>query len=91
MSVLERIKSFDNLSADEQDYLLDILNQKRKQSKISMGNDTDLAKDATKLIGDTFGEGLQRFRNVIDEEGIIFTDDDFANLRDRSLGREVEL
>ncbi|MGM3309084.1 hypothetical protein ACSQ6I_24415 [Anabaena sp. WFMT] len=41
--------------------------------------------------GDNFWEGLQKFRKVIETEGIIFTDDDFADLRDRSVGREIDL
>ncbi len=38
-----------------------------------------------------FWAGLQKFRKVIETEGIIFTDDDFADLRDRSVGREIDL
>lgn len=41
--------------------------------------------------GDSFWQGLQKFRSVIQNEGIVFTDDDFAELRDRSVGREIEL
>ena len=41
--------------------------------------------------GDKFWAGLQKFRKVIQSEGIIFTDDDFADLRDRSVGREIDL
>jgi hypothetical protein len=41
--------------------------------------------------GDNFWQGLQKFRSVIQSEGIIFTDDDFADLRDRSVGREIDL
>ena len=41
--------------------------------------------------GDDFWQGLQKFRSVIQSEEIIFTDDDFADLRDRSAGREIEL
>ena len=41
--------------------------------------------------GDNFWQGLQKFRQVIQSEGIIFTDEDFADLRDPSVGREVEL
>jgi hypothetical protein len=41
--------------------------------------------------GDNFWEGLQKFRKVIQSEGIIFNDDDFADLRDRSVGREIDL
>jgi hypothetical protein len=38
--------------------------------------------------GNDFWEGLQNFRKAIQSERIIFTDDDFANLRDPSVGRE---
>jgi len=38
--------------------------------------------------GNDFWEGLQNFRKVIQSERIIFTDNDFANLRDPSVGRE---
>ena len=31
-----------------------------------------------------------RFRQRIQQENIVFTDEDFADLRDRSVGREVE-
>ncbi|RCJ16254.1 hypothetical protein A6S26_33575 [Nostoc sp. ATCC 43529] len=41
--------------------------------------------------GENFWQGLQKFRQVIQSEGIIFTDEDFADLRDQSVGREVEL
>ncbi|HEY9799339.1 MAG TPA: hypothetical protein V6D25_03195 [Leptolyngbyaceae cyanobacterium] len=41
--------------------------------------------------GDNFWQGFQKFRQVIQREGIIFTDEDFADLRDPSVGREVEL
>jgi hypothetical protein len=41
--------------------------------------------------GENFWQGLQKFRQVIQKEGIIFTDEDFADLRDKSVGREVEL
>ena len=41
--------------------------------------------------GDNFWQGLQKFRNLIQSEGIIFTDEDFADLRDPSVGREIDL
>jgi hypothetical protein len=41
--------------------------------------------------GDNFWDELQKLRQVIETEGIIFTDDDFADLRDRSVGRAIEL
>jgi hypothetical protein len=50
-----------------------------------------LRKKKEESIGDNFWQGLQKFRSVIQTEGIIFTDDDFADLRDRSVGKEIEL
>ena len=41
--------------------------------------------------GNTFWDGLLHFRQIIESEELIFTDDDFANLRDRTMGREIEL
>ncbi|MFN5955723.1 MAG: hypothetical protein ACK6A9_21635 [Dolichospermum sp.] len=41
--------------------------------------------------GENFWEMTLRFRERMEREGIEFTDDDFANLRHRSPGREVEL
>ncbi|MCY7333596.1 MAG: hypothetical protein LH649_13290 [Pseudanabaena sp. CAN_BIN31] len=34
-----------------------------------------------------FWKGLQKFRLTIENDGLRFTDDDFADLRDRSVGR----
>jgi cysteinyl-tRNA synthetase len=41
--------------------------------------------------GNKFWEGLQELRATLEREEIFFDDDDFANLRDRSPGREVNL
>jgi mRNA-degrading endonuclease RelE of RelBE toxin-antitoxin system len=38
-----------------------------------------------------FWKGLQKFRLTIQNEGVGFTNEDFADLRDRSVGREVIL
>jgi antitoxin ParD1/3/4 len=38
-----------------------------------------------------FWEALQECRKIMESENIVFTDDDFANLRDKSTGREVNL
>ncbi|KYC39292.1 hypothetical protein WA1_31645 [Scytonema hofmannii PCC 7110] len=50
-----------------------------------------LRKKKEESRGDNFWQGLQKFREVIQNEAIIFTDDDFADLRDRSVGREIDL
>jgi hypothetical protein len=92
MTLQEMIKSFDGLSEQDQDSLLQILNQKRKNYQNFLGNDANInPKDTIASIGDRFWEGVQRFRQAIEEEGIEFTDEDWADLRDRSPGREVEL
>jgi cysteinyl-tRNA synthetase len=41
--------------------------------------------------GDKFWEGLQKFRTTLKREEITFDDDDFADLRDRTPGREITL
>jgi hypothetical protein len=38
-----------------------------------------------------FWEGLQKFRLTIQNEGLGFANEDFADLRDRSVGREIIL
>jgi hypothetical protein len=76
MSVLEMVKSFGNLSEDEQDSLLNILVQKRKyQQNIDNTNP------------ESFWQMTLRFREQMEREDIVFTDEDFADLRDRSPGR----
>jgi cysteinyl-tRNA synthetase len=41
--------------------------------------------------GNKFWAGFQKLRLTLEEEGISFNDEDFADLRDRSPGREVNL
>ncbi|TVP62935.1 MAG: hypothetical protein EA343_09570 [Nodularia sp. (in: Bacteria)] len=41
-----------------------------------------LRKKQEESKGDNFWDELQKFREVIENEGIIFTDDDFADLRE---------
>ncbi len=50
-----------------------------------------LRKKKEESKGDSFWSGLQKFIKVIQNEGIIFTDEDFADLRDKSVGREIDL
>jgi cysteinyl-tRNA synthetase len=41
--------------------------------------------------GNKFWAGLQKFRATLEREDIFFDDDDFADLRDRTPGREITL
>lgn len=96
MMIEQMIKSFDQLSAQEQDNLLEILRQRRSQLTEGeiLANDSQLTTHSAEdeePQQETFWEMTLRFRQRMDAEGIEFNDDDFANLRDKSPGREVEL
>jgi cysteinyl-tRNA synthetase len=41
--------------------------------------------------GKKFWDGFQELRATMEREGISFDDNDFADLRDRSPGREINL
>jgi hypothetical protein len=41
--------------------------------------------------GNAFWGGLLHFRQTIESEELIFADDDFANLRDRTVGKAINL
>jgi hypothetical protein len=70
----EVVESIEQLSIEDQNYLFEMLRQKRKQQKTN-----------------TFWDVLQECRKIIETENIIFTEEDFADLRDKSPGREVNL
>jgi cysteinyl-tRNA synthetase len=70
----EIVNSVQALSIEEQDKLIELIRQQRKQQG-----------------GKEFWNSLQRIRAMLEEEGIFADENDFANLRDRSPGREVNL
>lgn len=41
--------------------------------------------------GNELWNSLQKMRSILEEEGIFADEDDFANLRDRSPGREINI
>jgi hypothetical protein len=82
MTLNEMIRSLDDLSMQDQTSLLQVLSQRLPEAATAprpQGN------------GDTFWTGVLKFRERIEQEGIEFTDEDFADLRDRSPGREIDL
>lgn len=79
MTLQEILQAVDELSVDEQTSLLSALQVKLAQVPQSGSN------------GETFWKMTLRFRERMEREGIEFTDEDFADLRDRSPGREVVL
>lgn len=84
MTLQEIIKSLDELSLEEKTSLLDVLQQQVMQVA------EEIAEPTGKDSGETFWEMTLRFRERMAREGIEFTDEDFADLRDRSPGREIE-
>ncbi len=83
MTLQEILKAVDDLSLDEQTVLLNVL-----QVKLSETVQND---QFDKSRGERFWQGILNFRAVIEREGLVYTEDDFANLRDRTPGREIEL
>lgn len=83
MTLQEILQAVDELSVDEQTSLLNVL-----QLKLSETTQQDQVDEDR---GDHFWQGILHFRAAIEREGIEFTDEDFADLRDRSPGREIEL
>ncbi|MCM1981785.1 hypothetical protein [Lyngbya confervoides] len=86
MTLQDIIKSLDTLSVEDQAVLLKTLEQRLGQTvhgeaSISSNQPSD----------ETFWEMTLRFRERMKHEEIEFTDEDFADLRDRSPGREVDL
>jgi hypothetical protein len=85
MTLQDIIKSLDDLSAAEQTSLLDVL-------RLRLSQMVEKAQaQPTENAGESFWQGVVRFRETIEKEGILFTDEDFSDLRDRSPGREIEL
>ena len=85
MTLQEIIKSLDDLSVEDKTSLFNVL-----ESQLSQIKEQVQAKPLQNK-GDSFWQGGLRFRETIEREGIEFTDEDFANLRDRSPGREIDL
>lgn len=85
MTLQEIIKSLDDLSVEDKTSLLNVLESQLSQIK------EQVEEKPLQNKGDSFWEGVLRFRETIEREGIEFTDEDFANLRDRSPGREIDL
>jgi hypothetical protein len=83
MTLQEILKAVDDLSLDEQTVLLNVLQV--KLSETAQNDQFDQSR------GERFWQGILNFRAVIEREGLVYTEDDFANLRDRTPGREIEL
>ncbi|MDY6804876.1 MAG: hypothetical protein SXA11_13855 [Cyanobacteriota bacterium] len=83
------LESIESLSFEKQDCLLALIIKRRiakRQNKIALDNPELKPKQK---VGN-FWDALQNFRAKLERESIVFNDDDFANLRDKSPGRKVE-
>jgi hypothetical protein len=85
MTLQEIIQSLDDLPMQDQTSLLNVLNL--RLATIAVAEPIQ----SIQSDGDSFWEGVLRFRETIEREGIEFVDEDFADLRDRSPGREIDL
>jgi hypothetical protein len=79
MTLQEIIQSLDDLPMQDQTSLLNVLN-----SRLATIASTDSVQPS-KITGETFWEMTLRFRERMERNGIEFTDEDFADLRDRTL------
>jgi hypothetical protein len=77
--------SFDDFLAEEK------LLAESEEAANTRITDWQQAKATEPQQGNEFWNGLQKLRATIEREGIIFDDNDFADLRDRSPGREINL
>jgi hypothetical protein len=83
MTLQEIIKSLDDLPRQDQTSLLQVLSQRLAPMTAGRSESIDESVQAQPQItqGTTFWEGVLRFRETIEREGIEFTDADFAGLR----------
>lgn len=87
MTYQDIIRSLDELSLEEQTSLLNMLRLRLQLVTIAEQTQEQSLQDD----GERFWQGVLKFRTTLEQEDIQFTETDFANLRDSSPGREVEL
>jgi len=94
MTVLERaVSTMQQLPIEKQQEALnfiEFLAFKMGDRQINQNIENRAATKLQETKGNDFWRGLQRFRLTIENEGLSFGDD-FADLRDRSVGREIVL
>jgi len=79
MTLQEIIQSLDDLPMQDQTSLFNVL-RSRLDSIAAAESDEQLERR-----GENFWEMTLRFRERIEREGLVFTDEDFADLRDRGV------
>lgn len=79
MTLQEIIQSLDDLPMQDQTSLFNVL-RSRLDSIAATESDEQLERR-----GENFWEMTLRFRERIERKGLVFTDEDFADLRDRGV------
>jgi hypothetical protein len=85
------IEKLQNLAQEHHRTLEEEINVILENAVSIQQEENSIAENREDCEGNTFWAGLQKFRRIIQDEGVIFTDEDFADLRDRSVGREIDL
>ena len=79
MTLQEIIQSLDDLPMQDQTSLFNVL--RLRLDSIAVAEPIQPPSSA----GDNFWQGFLKFRETIEREGLVFTDEDFADLRDRGV------
>lgn len=87
MTLQEIIAQVENLSMEDRDYLFELI---RKRQIDNHRPEIANCLEEEKTNSEGFWDLTLRFRKRMEQENIIFTDEDFLDLRDRSVDREVK-
>ena len=95
MTILEKaVNTMQQLPIEKQQEVLtfiELLAFEMGDRQVNQNIKNQVSTKQQEAKGNDFWRGLQKFRLTIENESLNFSDDDFAGLRDRSVGREVVL
>ena len=95
MTILEKaVSTMQQLPIEKQQEVLtfiELLAFEMGDRQVSQNIKNQVSTKQQEAKGNDFWRGLQKFRLTIENESLNFSDDDFAGLRDRNVGREVVL
>jgi hypothetical protein len=98
MTFQEVVEAIDNLSTEDRDRLFELIRQQKVEEKeaVILANGRELKQTiedetAKQENSEGFWDMTVRFRELMERENIVFNEEDFADLRDRSVGKEVIL
>ena len=95
MTILEKaVSTMQQLPIEKQQEVLtfiELLAFEMGDRQVNQNIKNQVSTQQQEAKGNDFWRGLQKFRLTIENESLNFSDDDFAGLRDRNVGREVVL